>query len=150
MTLIALVILAAGLTVAMFLSKSMMLGFPCVIFWAVLGGYAYVESAGAWTDWQFFLAIGCLLGMVPFSAFAAYGLRTKKEDVADGDEFIDEGKDDVRFIDEKGNGAGEPVGVGIDTEDSDRPSRHVQAIRDRAAKRRVQGAKRKTNWGEFK
>jgi len=75
--------------------------------------------------------------------FAAYGLRTKKEDAAIGDEFIDEGKDDITFIDEGKDGAGQKENVA----DPDQPSRQARAVRDRAAKRRAQGTKRKTNWG---
>ena len=95
---------AVMLTLAMFQSKSSMLGFPCGIFWAILGGYAYTQTASFWppTDIYAFLGIACLLGMLPFSIFAAFGLRTKKEELADGDEFIDEGGGDrdVKFIDE--------------------------------------------------
>ena len=128
MTLIGLAILALGLTVAMFHSKSAMLGFPCLIFWAILGGFAYTESSTPWGDWQYYLFFGSF-GMAIFSAFAAYGLRTKKEELAEGDEFIDEGKDDVKFIDEGGQ---------KDMDDNgEKPRRISRSIRERAERRRA-------------
>ena len=127
MTLLGLSLIAVFLTVAMFMSKQMMLGFPCVIFWSVLGAFAYGESSTPWGDWQFFLFFGSM-GMTIFSALAMYGLRTKKEELAEGDEFIDEGKDDLKFIDEGGN---EPR-----SQDGEPPYSRTQAIRDRARRRR--------------
>ena len=135
MILLALVLLAIGLTGVMGTTKNPMWGFPCAIFWAILGGYAYVETTGFWPpqDWQAFLAIGSLLGMVPFSVIAAYALRTKKEELAAGEEYIDEGKDDVKFIDEG-------KGTSKDSElepDEEKPSKRTRGIRDRADKRRT-------------
>jgi len=121
-------LIALGLTWAMFQSRNMMLGFPAAIFWAILGGYAYTESTTAWGDWQFYLAFACLLGMTTFSAFAAYGLRTKKGEEKEGEGFIDEGREDIRFIDE-----GEPE-EGI--------SRQVRKVRDNADRRRTKGIRR--------
>ncbi len=96
MTLIALGMLAVGLTIAMFMSRNAMLGFPSVIMWAILGAYAYTTSTVAWGDWQFYLFIGSLLGMVPFCAYAGYALREKKDLT---------GTDSDEYIDEKGGGA---------------------------------------------
>lgn len=128
MTLIALGLLAVGLTVAMFVTKQPMLGFACVLFWAVIGGYAYTLSSTPWGDWQFLLSMSCLMGMIPFCAFAAFGLRTKKEKKAEGDQWMDEGGDkDVKFIDEVKD---EPV-----------LSRSA-SIRKRAAVRRKYGVRR--------
>ena len=125
---------AVVLTYGMFQSRSSMLGFPCLIFWAILGGYCYQESTATW-DIYYLLFFGSF-GMAIFSAFAAFGLRTKKEELAEGDEFIDEGKEDIKFIDEGGKGGGE------DTEDEsgpdgEKPSRRTRDIRDRANKRRT-------------
>jgi hypothetical protein len=129
-------LLALGLTIAMFTSKQMMLGFPCVIFWAILGGYAYTQASQFFPpiDWQGFLALGSLLGMVPFSALAAYALRTKKEELAEGDEYIDEGKDDVKFIDEGGKNSKRDPGADMD---DDKPRRSSRNIRERAERRRA-------------
>ena len=129
MTLLALVLLALGLTVAMFVTRQMMLGFPSALFWAIVGGYAYTESSIPWGDWQYFLFFASL-GMTVFTALAAYGLRTKKEELAEGDEFIDEGKDDVKFIDESG---GRP---GTEELKPEPAYSRAQRIRDRARRRR--------------
>ena len=126
--LLVLMLIAVALTWAMFHSRSVMLGFPCLMFWAILSGDAYLLSSAVW-DIYYFLFWGSI-GMAIFSAFAAYGLRTKKEELADGDEFIDEGKDDMKFIDEGGN-----ENTSLEA-DNDKPSARVQAIRDRAERRR--------------
>ena len=116
-----------------------MLGFPSVIFWALLGGYAYTQKTGTWEDWNFLLAFACLLGMTTFSALAANALKTKKEELGEGDEFIDEGKDDLKFIDEKGSESGGRDGSSGSWEGRDEDyqrRRRVQGVRDRAMKRR--------------
>ncbi len=120
---------AVVLTYAMFQSRQAMLGFPCLIFWAILSGYCYQQSTTTWDT--YYLTFFGAMGVGIFCAFAAYGLRTKKEDLAEGDEFIDEGKDDLKFIDEGGNGKGEEVA------DEDKPRRTSRNIRERAAKRRT-------------
>jgi len=123
---------AVILTYAMFQSRSAMLGFPCGIFWSVLGGYAYTQTASFFppTDMYAFLSIASLLGMTPFTILAAYALRTKKEEAEEGDLYFDEGGDkDVKFIDEGGEGN--------ETElDGEKPSRRIRGIRERAAQRR--------------
>jgi hypothetical protein len=118
---------AIVLTCAMFQSRQAMLGFPCLIFWAIMGGYCYQQSTATWDI--YYLTFFGSFGMAIFCAFAAYGLRTKKEEMADGDDFIDEGKDDVKFIDEGGKS---------DTEDGEeKPRRISRSIRERADKRRA-------------
>ena len=84
---------AVGLTSTMFLSRSSMLGFPCAMFWALFGGYCYQQSITTW-DIYFLTAFASLLGMTVFSMLAANGLKTKKEELAEGDELIDEADDD--------------------------------------------------------
>ena len=123
---------AVFLTTAMFRSRQAMLGFPCGIFWALLGGYAYTMTDQFFppVDLYAFLSIASLLGMTPFTIFAAYGLRTKKEELAEGDEFIDEGKDDVKFIDEDGK-------PDSNTDDEEKPRRVARNIRERAERRRA-------------
>lgn len=96
--LFALGFIAVYLTSAMFHTKQMMLGFPCVIFWAILGGYCYLDSTATW-DWQYFVFFGSM-GMVIFSLLAMYALRTRKEEKKEGDELIDEGKEKEKFVDE--------------------------------------------------
>jgi len=75
-----------------------MLGFPCLIFWAIFGGQSYTLSTATWDI--YYLTFFASFGMAIFSAYAAFGLRTKKEELAEGDPYIDEGKDDVKFIDD--------------------------------------------------
>jgi len=136
-------LLALGLTVAMFATRNSMLGFPCLIFWAILGGYAYTQSTVTW-DWQYFLFFASIF-MGVFCAFAAYALRTKKEEAREGDLFFDEGGDkDVKFIDEGappsesrgrydeyGNSRRKPK-----PEPAELLSPRVRAVRERAATRR--------------
>jgi len=80
--------LALGLTALMFITRSSILGFPCVIFWGLFGAYAYTQSAATW-DLYYLLFIASLLGMVPFTALAAYALR--EGDVARTQSDIDDG-----------------------------------------------------------
>ena len=79
MTLIALAMIPLGLTVAMFATKQSMLGFPCTLFWLILGGYAFTESTTAWGDWQFYLGFGSIAGMAIFTTLVAYVLREKPD-----------------------------------------------------------------------
>lgn len=115
-------IAAVLLTATMFGSRQMVLGFPCLIFWAILGGYCFQQSTLVW-DIYYLMFFGSF-GMAIFCAFAAYSLRTKKEEMAAGEEYIDEGKDDMKFIDEGGS------------EDGDKPRKRVRNVRERAALRR--------------
>ena len=119
----------------MFMSKSSMLGFPSGLFWAVLGGYSYTQSTVPWGDWHYFLFFASF-GMAIFSMFAAYALRTKKEDAREGDLYFDEGGDkDVKFIDEGGSGKGSRSDDAVE-DDDEKPSRQVRDIRERASRRR--------------
>jgi hypothetical protein len=118
---------AVVLTYAMFQSRQAMLGFPCLIFWAILGGYCYQQSTVTWDI--YYLTFFGSFGMAIFCAFAAYGLKTKKEEIAEGDAFIDEGKDDIKFIDED---AKSDV-----ADDEDKPRRTSRNIRERAERRRA-------------
>jgi len=118
----------------MFASKQAMLGFPCLIFWAIMGGYCYQESVATW-DMYYFTFFGSF-GMAIFCAFAAYALRTKKEELAEGDEFIDEGKDDIKFIDEGASEAA-PLIDSYSESDGGKPRRISRGIRERASRRRA-------------
>lgn len=94
--------LALVLTLAMFITKQMMLGFPCVMFWGILGGFSYDQSTALW-DMHYFL-FWTSMGMVMFTALAMFGLKTPKEEAESGEgEFLDKGK----FIDEAGGEEGE-------------------------------------------
>ena len=137
-----LIILALGLTIAMFMSKNLMLGFPSAIFWAILGAYAYTQSTTPWGDWQYYLFFASM-GMVIFCMFAAYALRSKDTAGADADEgkFVDEEPEP----DLRGN-----VETGSADSGSSRPRSRSQRIRDRANRRRTEGVQKKTDWGEFK
>ena len=129
----ALALLPLGLTATMFATKQMMLGFPCAIFWAIFGGYCYTQSAATW-DIYYFLFIASIVGMVVFTMFAAYALKTKREEAKEGDLYFDEGGDkDVKFIDEDGK-----AGSGLD--DGDNPRKKVRDIRERANRRRERWA----------
>jgi len=130
MLLAGLIVIATTLTATMFVSKSSMLGFPCLIFWAIMGGYCYQESATTWDI--YYLTFFGAFGMAIFCAFAAYALRTKKEEAEEGDLYFDEGGDkDVKFIDE---GDGDQNVAGDD--EGEKPSRRIREIRERASRRR--------------
>ena len=126
-----------ALTVAMFLSRNRMLGWPSAGFWMVFGGYCYLKSDHTWTDIYYYLFFLAFVGMVLFCALGQYGLREVKdseadegkhnelepEDPAQG-EFGDEGKDDD--------------GDGFESSDSGR-------------RRQRRSTKRgKINWGAFR
>lgn len=119
--------IAAALTYTMFHSKNMMLGFPSAIFWALTGWQAYTISTTAW-DFYSTLGFACIAGMTVFSFTAMYALRTKKEDIESGDEYIDEGEEPEVFIDEGGKD---------ETAQVKGESRRVNRIRDNAERRRV-------------
>jgi hypothetical protein len=145
-----LAIIVVALTVAMFATKQSMLGFPCLIFWALLSGYSYQQSVTTWD--LYYLLFFSSMGMAIFCTFAAFALRTKKEERQVGEEYIDEGEDDSRYADES-----RPGGNGFDVEktekskmDSGEPSRRVRVVRERAERRREQGVTRHTTFGEFK
>ena len=125
-----LTVIALGLTIAMFATRQMMLGFPCLIFWAILSGYSYQQSTATW-DIYYFLFFGSIF-MGIFCALAAFGLRTKKDELKEGDAFIDEGKDDIKFIDDGVSGTDKDT---VD-ENSDKPRRRTRDIRGRAKQRR--------------
>ena len=91
MLLAGLIVIATALTCVMFASKQSMLGFPCLIFWAIMGGYCYQESTATW-DLYYLTFFGSIF-MGVFCSLAAFALRTKKEEVKEGDQFFDEGRD---------------------------------------------------------
>jgi len=94
----ALGVIAVALTCTMFATKQAMLGFACVIFWAILGAYAYVESAIPWGDMWFYMFFACMFGMTTFCALAAYGLREVRDTL--GDVAMEEDGSDSGYLDE--------------------------------------------------
>jgi len=135
MLLAGLIVIATTLTATMFASKSSMLGFPCLIFWAIMGGYCYQESAATWDI--YYLTFFGAFGMAIFSMLAAYALKTKKEEAREGDLYFDEGGDkDVRYIDE-GKSEAAPLIDSYTESDDEKPSRRTRSIRERASRRRT-------------
>ena len=135
MTITIALVIAALLTVGMFVSRERMLGFPCGIAWFIAGGLCYVSSAADW-DMDFISAFSWFF-MGVFTIYAAFGLKTKKEELDIGGEYIDEGKDDLQFIDENGNGnKGSDKSSSIDA-DEEKPRRSARVIRERADRRRT-------------
>jgi len=127
MLLAGLIVVTVALTCVMFASKQVLLGFPCLIFWAITGGYCYQESVATWDMYYFVFFASMFMGI--FCAFAAYALRTKKEEAEEGDLYFDEdGDKDAKFIDE--GGSSEPG-------DEDKPRRSARSIRERAERRRA-------------
>jgi hypothetical protein len=131
---------AVVLTYAMFQSKNAMLGFPSAIFWMLTGGRAYTLSAAPW-DLYFLIAFACLLGMVTFCAFGAYGLREKRDTIAD--EEMEKGEGEL--IDDDGESGNNDMDAIDSSGDKPAVSDRTRGIRERAERRRS-GTRRK---GEF-
>lgn len=147
LVLIAIGGMASWLTASMFQSRQSMLGFPVALMWFFLGGFLY--AFGSWPDfWSLFSFAAFFLGIG--MALAAYGLRTKKEEVAEGDEYIDEGEETERFIDE--GGPDETAVLKMDMAGTARSRSHtarVGELRERAEKRKRVGTRKKKDYGEF-
>ena len=133
--------IAVLLTCTMFVTKERMLGFPCVIFWALVGGQAYILSTIPWGDIYFYIAFASLLGMTTFTALASFGLRESLDTIAD----VELEKGEEGYVDEKGK---DEVDAVFSTEEGAEPSRRTKALRDRAAKRRTGESKprRRFKW----
>ena len=154
-TSLGLIIAALGLTIAMFVTRNQLLGFPCLIFWAILGGYFYQQSTTTW-DIEYLLFFASM-GMAIFCGYAAFALR--KSDLSGPD------ADKGAFFDEGGSGKGAGGGGGfMEKPDSDKyideddgfgdrskPSIRTLELRARAKRRRGgEGVQKKPSWGEFK
>jgi len=120
--------IALILTHTMFTSKQPMMGFACAMFWALTGAQAYILSTTPWGDIYYYLAFGSFLGMTVFTALAAFGLREKRDTLAD--EEMEEGEGE--HIDEGKDKTSDPFAI----EDTSKPSKRVQALRERAKQRR--------------
>ncbi len=134
MLLLILVFISVSLTCVMFASKQPMLGFPCAIFWAITGADAFILSVIPWGDIYFYIFIASLLGMTPFTAYAAFALREPKDTIADSemDEENKESHQPTTYIDEGGNGNKQG-----ELRETSQPSSRVKGIRARARARRV-------------
>lgn len=135
-----LAILAVVLTVALFATRNLMLGFPATIFWAILGGHCYQESTASWDI--YYLIFFASFGMAIFSMYSMYGLR--EQDLAGPD--ADKGKyfDELKEPDLRGDidvGKEAPVdekqGAYFDEDNPSKPSKRVERLRERARKRRT-------------
>lgn len=173
MSLIVYSVLAAlslGLTIALFFTRNHMLGFPCGIFWALSGAYAYQQYTAVWDLW--YLIFFASAGMLIFTIFAAYGLR--KSDLsgpdADKGKFIDEGgsrrtakrETRVQYLDDYGEtGPGKdwgdiddlPMNAMSDPRGRQRGYYRGEEAADRARDRiydRAEKRKAKASWEEFK
>ena len=123
--------IATALTFVMFLSKNSMLGFPCVIFWAIFGAYCFTQSTIPWGDIYFYMFFASAFGMTTFCALAAFGLREKKD--AYGDLEVDEDSDEPEPTPIDETKADDPFSVS----DNRQPSARTKKIRQRADKRRT-------------
>jgi hypothetical protein len=141
-------LIAVFLTSAMFLSKQSMLGFPAAIFWALLGGQAYIMHVTTW-DIYFLLAFASLLGMVTFTIYAAYGLREKPDYYDQEADVPDNGRQSVQTDTEDGEPAEDKTSDGFYGETE--PNKRTVALRARATDRRTgKPQKRKMPWGQFR
>ncbi len=128
MLLSILAFIAVCLTIAMFVTKQAMLGFPCVIFWALIGAQGYTLSIMTW-DMYYFVFFASM-GMAIFSAIAGFGLREKRDTI--GDEEMDGSNTKTEpYIDEEK--ASDPFRIDSNEEPSDR----TKKLRERAEKRRT-------------
>jgi len=124
-----LLVIALGLTAVMFVTKKAMLGFPSAMFWAIFGAYCFTQSTTPWGDIYYYLFFASAFGMVVFTMLAAYGLRERRDTLADegmekgGGGYFDEGR-------EKGDDL-------FSIEDASKPSKRTQDLRDRAKDRRT-------------
>ena len=133
-----LTVIAVSLTVAMFATRNLMLGFPSAIFWAILGGHCYQESAATWDI--YYLIFFASMGMAIFSMYACYALRSVdlSEPNPDKGKYFDEKKEpDLQGNIDKPEGRYADEGkVFLDETKSPKLSDRVRRLRERAFKRR--------------
>lgn len=127
MLLTALMIIAIALTCTMFATRERMLGFACAMFWAMTGAQAYTLSTVMW-DMYYFLFFASAFGMTAFTILAQYGLREKRDSLADVG--LEKGED--KYSDE----GGEKSDL-LGEEQETQPSKRTQALRKRAEDRRT-------------
>lgn len=123
--------IALGLVVTMFFTKNSMLGFPSGIFWAIFGGYNYTLSSSTW-DTYYLIFIASLLGMVFLCLYGAWGLREKRDSIAE--EEIERGEE-KHYMDEVGREESS-----IADEAPSQFSDRTQRLHERARRRRSKSA----------
>lgn len=129
MLLTALMIISLALTCTMFATRERMLGFACGIFWVMTGAQSYTLSTVTW-DMYYFLFFASAFGMTVFTILAQYGLREKRDSLAD--EGLEKGEGG--YIDEE-KGEKEPDILSEELET--KPSKRTQRLRKRADDRRT-------------
>ena len=121
-------ITAVAFTCTMIATRQMLLGFPSTIFWAILGGYCYLESATPWDIYYFVFFAS--MGMAIFSMYAMYALRTS--DISGPNDERGKYFDEMKELD-LGGPKEVPQGGYLD---ENKPSARRQALRERASRRR--------------
>jgi len=124
-----LIVIAVGLTIAMFATKKAELGFVCTLWWAILSGHYYTLYTTAWVDIEYFIFFGAM-GMAIFTMIAAFGLREKHDTIAD-EEIEEEGKGEGEIIDEEDKKRDELFSIEPGTE-----SKRTKELKERADRRR--------------
>ena len=157
-----LAVLALRLTITMFIAKQSLLGFPCGIFWAISGAYAYQQYVAVWDLW--YLIFFASMGMLIFTIFAAFALRKRDLAGPDADEgsFIDEGgrihpRTQVLEVPRRQGSWGDIDRLPMNaTEDREYESPYSEGIHNEitagveARRERARKRKAKIAWGEFK
>jgi hypothetical protein len=122
----------------MFATRQAMLGFACALFWAITGAQAYTLSTIPWGDVYYYIAFSCLLGMTTFTALAAYGLREKRDTLAD--ESMDEEESiESMPVDEEKEAYDELFSMGSNDGDKDKETKSKEfreRIRNQARENR--------------
>lgn len=142
--------IAVALTCTMFATRNMLLGFPCVMFWGILGGFFYKQYV-TFGDLYYLLFIACDIGMTIFCAIGMYALRDrdlspKKSDWLDSGKFFDEEKRDPGIDAPEENYMREEGGL---DDNASRKSGHSSSgVRQRATDRRS-GKRKRGGWGMF-
>lgn len=147
---ISLVAIALILTLTLFTSRNMLLGYPAAMFWGLTGGQFYQLSSATW-DIEYLTFFACM-GMVIFCVLAMYALRkrdldTEVPDWLDTEEFADEGKKGRKT--EKVNT--EIRSMWEDSDDEMESQSQPRVTSERAQERRKSPSRKKkqTGWGEF-
>jgi hypothetical protein len=107
-----------------------MLGFPCAIFWTIFGAHCYNLSIDPWGDIYYYLFFAAL-GMAIFTMIAAFGLREKRDTIADAEMDEEESEEDKGYVGDKDQ---EDI---FSVEPESEPSQRIKDLRDRAARRRL-------------
>jgi len=132
----SLVFIAVMLTYVMFMARQAMLGFACAMFWAVLAGYAYTHFVTPWVDIYYYLFFAAF-GMAIFTMIAAFGLREKREALADKEMDEEEGEEEPAYYDEEAESK-KKVDALFDTGgEGAGASKRRKELRERAERRRT-------------